>query len=103
MDYIKIKQVEGTKVIVLSYEAAAYMMPLKINNREFDLPLAGNFGYHGIQKTIEKISNMENTEVLIFTNEQDCFYQESKEIRDYVVNHLQKSGEILNYSIYINR
>ncbi len=101
--YIENKKAEGTKVIVLSYEAVSYMIPLKMNNREFDLPLAGNFGYHGIQKTIEKISKMKNTEILIFTDEQDCFYQESKEIREYIVNYLQKNGEILNYSIYINR
>lgn len=102
-NYIQAKQAEGTNVIVLSYEAVAYMVPLGINNREFDLPFVGNFGYHGVQKTIEKIAKLENTEILIFTDEEDCFYQESKEIREYMMNHLQKSGEILNYSIYINK
>ena len=56
-----------------------------------------------IEFTIEKIAKLENTEILIFTDEEDCFYQESKEIREYMMNHLQKSGEILNYSIYINK
>lgn len=101
--YIQNKQLQGTNVIILSYEAVAYMVPLEINNREFDLPFVGNFGYHGVQKTIEKIAKLENTEILIFTDEEDCFYQESKEIREYMMNHLQKSGEILNYSIYINK
>lgn len=102
-DYIKTKQSEGTNVIVLSYEAVAYMLPLQINNREFDLPFMGNFGYRGVPKTIEKISNLKNMEILILTEEEDCFYQESNEIRAYIMNHLQKNGEILNYSIYINK
>lgn len=102
-NYIEVRQTEGRKVIVLSYEAAMYMVPLEINNGELDLPFVGNLGYHGVQKTINKISNMRNTEFLIFTDEEDCFCQESNEIRAYIMNHLQKNGEILNYSIYINK
>ncbi len=101
--YIKEKQKNGIQVIVLSYEAASFMVPLNLNNHEFDLPFSGNLGYHGIEKTISKISHMKNTEFLIFTNENDCFIQESKEIRNYILNHLQKIDEILEYSIYINQ
>lgn len=78
------------------------MVSIGANNGELDLPFCGNFGYHGIQKTIEKIDSMKDTEFLIFTNEEDCFYQESLEIREYIMEHFEKTGEILNYSIYIN-
>ena len=101
-DYISIKNTEGTKVIVFSYEAAGFMVPLKINNNELDLPLMGNWGYNGTKKIISKISNMKNTEFLIFTDKEDCFYQESKQIREFIINNFEKTGELLNYSIYIN-
>lgn len=102
-NYILSKKEAGTDVIILAYDAAAYMVPLRINHREFDLLLSGNLGYHGIQNTIDKISNMQNTEFLIFTDEENCFYQEPKEIRNYILNNLEKNGEFLDYSIYINK
>ena len=55
-NYISKKATIGTKVVVLSYEAANFMVPLNLNNGTLDLPLQGNFGYHGIQKTIDKFS-----------------------------------------------
>ncbi len=102
-NYISNKRKTGTDVIILAYDAASYMVPLQINNCEFDLLLSGNLGYRGIENTIQKISQMQNTEFLIFTNEEDCFYQEPKQIREYVIQNLEKTGEFLNYSIYINR
>lgn len=102
-NYIVEKKKSGTDVIILSYEAAVYMVPLHINNGAFDMLLAGNLGYHGISNTIDKIANSQNTEFLIFTNEDDCFYQEPTQIREYILNHLEKNGEFLDYSIYINK
>lgn len=102
-DYIIKKQKNGIKVIITSYEAGTFMTPLNINNREFDLLNYGNLGYNGINNTIKKIANMQNTEFLIFTDEKDCLFQEPKEIRKYIINNLQKTGEFLNYSIYTNK
>ena len=98
--YIELKQSQGTKVLFLTQDAFAYMVPLNINNNEFDLPFSGNLGYNGIQKTIDKISQMENTEFIIYTDEENCFFQESKEIREYILNHFKKIGELFEYSIY---
>lgn len=102
-NYMIEKKKSGIDVIILSYEAAIYMVPLRINNGAFDMLLAGNLGYHGISNTIDKIANSQNTEFFIFTNEDDCFYQEPTQIREYILNHLQKNGEFLDYSIYINK
>ena len=99
-NYISFKKQQGTKVLVLSNEAAVYMVPLNINNGEFDMLLSGNLGYNGVQNTIDKISKMHNTEFLIFTDEEDCFYQEPKEIREYIMNNYQEIGKLYNYSIY---
>lgn len=102
-NYIENKRKNGTRVIVLSYEAASFMVPLKQNNGALDLIFSGNLGYHGIENTIEQISEMQNTEFLIFTNEDDCFFQEPQELRKYITNHFEKIGNLLNYSIYINK
>lgn len=102
-NYIQDKRENNVKVIVLEHDAGLYMLPLGINNYEFDMLLSGNLGYNGIQKTINKISSMKNTEFLIFTDENNCFWQSPKEIREYITNNLEKSGEILDYSIYFNK
>lgn len=87
-------------VIVLTYDAALVMVELEKNNGELDLAFVGNLGYDGENKLIEKINNLENTEILIFTDEEDRFWQESDMVREYILNNLDKVGEILEYSIY---
>ena len=101
--YIKSQKENNINVIVLEHDAGIYMLPLGINNYEFDMLLSGNLGYNGIQKTIDKISKMSNTEFLIFTDENLVFWQSPKEIRKYVLDNLEKKGEILDYSIYFNK
>lgn len=100
ISYIERREKENVKVVILSYEAAIVMSELDKSNGEFDLPFVGNLGFAGENGLINKIENMKNTEVLIFTDETDCFWQESKKVRKYIINNLNKIGEILNYSIY---
>ena len=99
-NYIKGKKSTGKNVIIISFDSAFTMISLNQNNNEFDLVFNGNLGYNGEAKMIEKIKNMINTEFLILTNEEDCFWQESKVIREFILKNLDKKGEILNYSIY---
>lgn len=101
-NYIENKKKSGTQVVILSYEAASFMVPLKQNNGALDLAFSGNLGYHGIKNTIKQISEMKNTEFMIFTNNDDCFFQEASQIREYITRHFEKIGNLLNYSIYIN-
>lgn len=98
--YIKNQNKNGKEVVILAYDSAYSMIQLNQNNNELDLVFYGNLGYDGINKTIEKIKNMTNTQFLIMTDEEDMFWQEPNEIRDYITNNLKKVGEILNYSIY---
>ena len=98
--YIKNQNKNGKEVVILAYDSAYSMIQLNQNNNELDLVFYGNLGYDGINKTIEKIKNMTNTQFLIMTDEDDMFWQEPNEIRDYITNNLKKVGEILNYSIY---
>ena len=98
--YILEQNEKGIEVMVLSNEAAYTMVNLEKSNGEYDLLFNGNMGYNGIESVKEDISRRKNTEFLIFTDEKDMFWQESKEIREFIQKNLTKKGEILNYTIY---
>lgn len=99
-NYIIEKNSEGIDVIVCSYEAAMVMIDLNQSHGAYDLPFNGNFGYDGVNRMKQDILAKKNTEFLIFTDEEDMFWQESKEIRDCIINNLNYVGDIENYSIY---
>lgn len=87
-------------VIVLSYKAALYMVPLQRNNGDMDLPFKGNFGRDGENGIIEKIKNMENVEILITKDEEDKIWQESELVRNYIIENMEKIGEIEEFEIW---
>ena len=87
-------------VIILSDKAALYMVPLKRNNGDFDLPLKGNFGSRGEDGLIEKINNMENTQFLIYNGDEERVYQEVEKSIEYVKNTMEYVGKIDCFDIY---
>ena len=87
-------------VIVLSNRAGLYMIPLKRNNGDFDLPFKGNLGIDGEEGLIEKVDNMEETQFLIYQNENEGIYQESEKVKEYVKNTKKYIGEIAGFEIY---
>ena len=98
--YIKNRNEDGVDVMILSYDAAVPMINLKQSHGAYDLLFNGNLGYDGINKIKEDIRNRKNTEFLIVTDEKDVFWQEPLEIRDFIIENLDYSGQICNYSIY---
>ncbi len=102
--YIKEKREENITVIILDKEAALYMIPLKISNGKFDLPFLGNLGGKGEQGLIdelEKLHEKGNIEIFIINDEKDMFWQESKKVRNYIVENMVKKGTIRNFDIYV--
>lgn len=97
-----VKYIENEKenVIVLSSKAAFYMIPMGRSNGMMDLPFRGNLGEEGENGLIEKIKNMKNVKILIDKNEDDMIYQESKLVRKYIFENLEKIGEIEEFYIY---
>lgn len=87
-------------VVVLSYKAAMYMVPLNRNNGDLDLIFKGNFGLKGEDGVIEELQNMENTQFLILKDEEDKIYQESDKIKDYIKSTKECIGEIEDFYIY---
>lgn len=99
-EFIKTNNLNGIDVKVLSIEANAYMLPLSKNNNLFDLPLLGNLGKEGEEGLIRQIKELKNTKILILTNEEDMFWQESKKARKYIQENYKKEGTIENFDIY---
>ena len=87
-------------VIVFSNRAALYMIPLKRNNGDFDLPFKGNLGIKGEEGLIEKIKEKENAQYLIFKEENESIYQETTKVKDFIKNNKNYVGEIEGFEIY---
>jgi len=97
-EYILEQQKDGHNVIVLSKNAALYMLPLQKNNGIFDLPFIGNLGKEGEDGLIKKISELRSCKILISTEER--FWQESQKAIDYVKQNYSKIDEIEEFEIY---
>lgn len=99
-EYIKEQNENGIDVMILASDAAYPMINLEQSHGVYDLLFNGNMGYNGIEKIKEDLSNRENTQVLIVTEFEDLFWQESLEIRDFIQENFESTGEICNYTIY---
>ncbi len=65
------------------------------------MPYVGNFGKDGEDGVIENIKNLKDgTKIFIPTSEDDMFWQESKKVRNYIIDNLTKVEELEEYSIY---
>lgn len=93
-------QKDDDRVIVLSNKAAFYMVPMKLSNGMMDLPLKGNLGKNGEEGLINEIKNMKDTKILIEKEEKNLNWQESITVRKYIINNLEKIGEIEEFLIY---
>lgn len=89
--YILQKEKEGINVICISSDAALYMTALNKNNKELDLIFEGNLGYKGKEKTLEKIKNLDNIEILMNRN---IHGQELTELRNYIIQNCERINTI---------
>lgn len=96
--YIQEKEKQGIDVKVISYKANLYMNVLNKNNEEMDLAFYGNLGKGGEDELIEKIKKLKDTHILISKGEIE--YQESKKVKDYIIQNLEQIGEIEEFYIY---
>lgn len=97
--YIQEQEKQNVDVKILSYKANLYMVNLNKNNGIFDLAFVGNLGNGGEENLIEQLKK-EDSIILIQTNDQKIFWQESKKAREYIISNYEKKGEIEEYSIY---
>lgn len=99
VNYITQTEKQGYNVKILSYKSNLYMNILNKNNKNMDLPFYGNLGKEGEDGLIEEIKELKNTNLLI-SKEEDKIYQESKKVREYVLNNYERIGEIEDFFIY---
>lgn len=101
-NYIISKNNEGIDVINTSCESAFTMIELKQSHGVYDLLFNGNLGYNGIENLKKDILKRKNTEFLVLTDENKLSYQESPELRNFIIENLTFVGYIEKYSIYAN-
>lgn len=87
------------EVVCISTDAGLYMIPLKQNNKEFDMLLLGNLGKDGEKGVIEKIKGFKGKKIILMNKEKNS-WQESDKIIEFVKNNFTKIGEIEDFLIY---
>lgn len=85
---------------VVTSNAAMYSIAMNRNNGIFDLPQYGNLGKEDYLKVIDKLDSMNNFSVMIFANEGQLFWQEPKEISEYIKENYEYVEEYDMYKIY---
>lgn len=89
--------------IVLSTMSPFYSIQLNdLNNKVYDWALRGNLGKEGEKGLIEKIKQLENTQILLYKpNEQDSeIYQFAYGAVEYIKENMKLIGKIGSFGIY---
>lgn len=98
-EYIKENEMNNIEVRIISQEADLYMNILKKNNKNTDLPFLGNLGKDGEEGLIKEVSNLKSgTKILI--SKENVFWQESKRLREKIMNEYKRIGEVEDFYIY---
>ncbi len=102
VDFIETSEQNGKTVYILDYQAALFMIPADKYTKDFDMFLIGNLGKDGEDGQIEKIENMSNNEIILIINDNYSInWQNPEKVREYIINNLNKIGEIGIYDIYV--
>ena len=93
---------EEKDVIVLSSYAPFYSIILNdLENKECDWALRGNLGIEGEAGFTEKIKELDNTQILLYDNEdEEEIYQFVFDTIEYIKQNMKYIGKIQNFSIY---
>ena len=86
--------------IILSTYAPFYAISLNdLDNGVYDWPLKGNLGKEGEEGLIENISQLKNTQILLYKEEKEI-YQFTDKTRDYIKENFKYINNIQNFYIY---
>lgn len=100
MQFIEDKEKEGSTVIVFDTRANLYMIPLKKNNQNYDLPMLGNWGKNGEANLLEDVKERKDTYFLTYKETKSITTQESTKIKDYIKENSRYDGKTGKYEIY---
>lgn len=96
-EYIKGQE---KKTYILDPVSALYTIPIDVYNKNYDMFLKGNIGKDGEAGIIEDLKNEENSIYLIKKEEYGRNWQNPEEVRKYIIENMNKVGEILYFDIY---
>ena len=96
-EYIK---KDEKKIYILDATACAYIIPINICNKNYDMFLVGNLGKDGEDGIIKEISSMKDVKLLIIKDGYNRNWQNPEKVREYIKSNLNKTGDILLFDIY---
>lgn len=97
VNYIKEKEKNGKKAIVVSADASYYTAPLQQNNYVYDFPLYGSLGFEGEERLINGL--VDDKDIVILKNKY-MMYQESKKLDEYIRKNYKKIDEIHDLEVF---
>lgn len=100
---IKYIQESEKDIIVLSTYAPFYSIELNdLNNNVYDWALKGNLGKDGENGLIERIKELQNTQILLYKSdeEESEIYQFANTAIQYIKENMEYVGKIENFDIY---
>ena len=97
-EFIIANKENGKNVYVLDAEAAIYYIPLNMYNKDYDMFLKGNLGADGEERIIKRIQSEENAVYLI--KQKGLNWQNPGDVREYIINNLDYTGNISAFMIY---
>lgn len=87
-------------IYVITSNGVMYSLAMDRNNGIFDLPQYGNLGKQDYMSIINKLDSMKNFSVMIYTNDGKIFWQEPKEISQYIRENYEYVENIDMYDVY---
>lgn len=96
-DYIARKEKEGYKVYIISPDGSQYYLGKNQNHNQLDLILQGNLGYHGEERLVEEMKQIDNP---LFLKRENLIFQESKIVDDFVKQNYECVDKIGDFNVY---
>lgn len=96
-EYIKS---QNKNVYILDSASAMYTIPINQYTKNYDMFMKGNFGRDGEDGIIKDLQNEENYIVLIKKEEYGINWQNPDKVRAFVIENMDKVGEIDVFDIY---
>lgn len=93
-------QKQDKDVYILDATAAIYTIPLNQYTKNYDMFLIGNLGGNGEEGIIEDLQKKENYIVLIKNDQYSRNWQNPEKVREYIIENIDKIGEIDTFDIY---
>lgn len=95
-------QNQDKEVYMLDPASATYTIPLDKYTKNYDMLLIGNLGKDGENGIIQDLQNKENCIILIRNDEYERNWQNPEKVREYVIENMNKIGQISVFDIYEN-